>query len=89
AQPDGWMAIGFLFLSILGVGVFLKAGDVPVMIIFLGLTLIYATEIPTNLFGWHAGHRLVGLFQCLTGIWLMYCTYAATVNFSLGVKAWI
>jgi hypothetical protein len=89
AQPDGWMAIGFLFLSILGVGVFLKAGDVPVMIIFLGLTLIYATEIPTNLFGWYAGHRLVGLFQCLTGIWLMYCTYAVTVNYSLGAKAWI
>jgi hypothetical protein len=33
--------------------------------------------------------RLVGLLQCLTGIWLMYCTYAATVNFALGEKAWI
>jgi hypothetical protein len=89
AQPDGWMAIGFLFLSILGCGVFLKAGDIPVMIVFIGLSLIYAAEIPTNLFGWHAGHRVVGLFQCVTGIWLMYCTYAATISFALGVKTWI
>jgi hypothetical protein len=83
------MAIGFLFLSLLGTFVFLKAGDIPVMIVFVGLSLIYATEIPTNLMGWERGHRLVGLLQCLTGIWLMYCTYAATVNFALGEKAWI
>jgi hypothetical protein len=89
AQPDGWMAIGFLFLSLLGAFVFLKAGDIPVMIIFVGLSLIYATEIPTNLMGWERGHRIVGLLQFLTGIWLMYCTYAATVNFALGEKAWI
>jgi len=89
AQPDGWMAIGFLFLSLLGTFVFLKAGDIPVMIIFVGLSLIYATEIPTYLLSWERGHRIVGLFQCLTGIWLMYCTYAATVNFALGEKAWI
>ena len=89
AQPDGWMAIGFLFLSLLGTFVFLKAGDIPVMIVFVGLSLIYATEIPTYLMGWERGHRLVGLFQCLTGVWLMYCTYATTVNFALGQKAWI
>jgi len=89
AQPDGWMAIGFLFLSLLGTFVFLKVGDIPVMIIFVGLSLIYATEIPTYLLSWERGHRIVGLFQCLTGIWLMYCTYAATVNFALGEKAWI
>jgi hypothetical protein len=28
-QPEGWMAIAFLFLSILGVYVFGKAGDIP------------------------------------------------------------
>jgi hypothetical protein len=31
----------------------------------------------------------VGFFQFLTGIWLMYCTYAITVNLALGTKAWI
>jgi hypothetical protein len=33
AQLDGWMAIAFLFLSILGVDVFRRSGDIPVMII--------------------------------------------------------
>lgn len=41
-QPDGWMAIPFLFLSVLGVHVFRHAADVPVMILFIGLALIYA-----------------------------------------------
>jgi hypothetical protein len=68
AQLDGWMAIAFLFLSILGVEVFRRAGDVPVMIVFVGLTLIYAAEIPTRLFSWNRGGRVVGLFQFITGI---------------------
>jgi len=89
AEPDGWMAIAFLFVSLLGVDVFLKAGDIPVMIVFIGLALIYATEIPTRLGGWASGARLVGLWQFLTGIWLMYCTYAVTVNLALGYKVWV
>jgi hypothetical protein len=89
AQPDGWMAIAFLWISILGAQVFERAGDIPVMIIFVGLTLIYATEIPVRLFSWQSGARLVGLFQVLTGIWLMYCTYAITVDLALGATAWI
>src|ERR1700737_4249638 len=66
-QLDGWMAIAFLFLSILGVDVFRRAGDIPVMIIFVGLTLIYAMEIPTRLFSWRPGSRIIGLVQFLTG----------------------
>jgi hypothetical protein len=89
AQSDGWMAIAFLFISILGTNVFQRAGDIPVMIIFVGLSLIYATEIPTRLLSWAPGARLVGLFQFVTGIWLMYCTYAMTVDLTLGAKAWI
>jgi hypothetical protein len=59
------------------------------MIVFIGLALIYATEIPTRLLSWRAGGRLVGLLQFVTGIWLMYCTYAITVDLALGAKAWI
>src|ERR1700751_3966980 len=62
-QPDGWMAIAFLFLSILGVDVFRRAGDIPVRIIFAALALIYAIEIPTRLLSWRSGARLVGLVQ--------------------------
>jgi len=89
AQPDGWMAIAFLFISILGADVFGRAGDIPVMIIFIGLILVYAAEIPARLLSWEAGARLVGFFQFVTGIWLMYCTYAITVNLALGAKAWV
>jgi hypothetical protein len=83
------MAMAFLFLSILGVDVFRRAGDIPVMIIFVGLTLIYATEVPTRLLSWNSGNRIIGLFQLITGVWLMYCTYAMTVDLALGAKAWI
>ena len=89
SQPDGWMAIAFLFLSIVGVDVFRRAGDIPVMLIFVGLTLIYAIEIPTRLLSWSLGGRLVGLFQLITAVWLMYCTYAMTVDLALGAKAWV
>jgi hypothetical protein len=89
AQPDGLMAIASLFLSILGVDVFRRAGDIPIMLIFVGLTLIYAIEIPTRLLSWNSGGRLVGLFQFITGIWLMYCTYALTVSLELGAKTWV
>ena len=89
AQPDGWMAIAFLFLSILGADVFRRAGDIPVMLIFVGLTLIYAIEIPTRLLSRNSGGGLVGLFQFIAGIWLMYCTYALTVSLELGAKTWV
>jgi hypothetical protein len=89
AAPDGWVAIAFLFVSALGTYVFGKAGDVPVMIVFIGLTLIYLVEIPTRLAAWNPGLRLGPLFQCLTGVWLMYCTWAVTVNLALGYKLWI
>jgi hypothetical protein len=87
AQLDGWMAIALMFLSILGVDVFRRSGDIPVMIIFVGLTLIYATEIPTHLLSWNPGGRVIGFFQFITGIWLMYCTYAMTVDLTLGAQS--
>ena len=88
-QPDGWMAITFLFLSVLGIDVFRRAADFPVMILFVGLALIYLFEIPTRLLGWNPGARLVGLVQFLTGIWLMYLTYGVSVDTALGAKVWV
>jgi hypothetical protein len=44
AQSDAGWAIAFLFISILEVDIFRRAGDIPVMIIFVGLTLIFATK---------------------------------------------
>ncbi len=36
------------------------------MIIFVGLTLIYATEIPTRLLSWNPGSRVIGLFHTVS-----------------------
>jgi hypothetical protein len=61
AQLDGWMAIAFLFLSLLGVDACRRAGDIPVMIIFVGLTFIYATRFPP---AYSPGLKAVGLSDC-------------------------
>jgi hypothetical protein len=87
SEPEAWMAIPFLLLSILGAMVFAAAGAIPVTILFTGLALVYATEIPTR-FGVFRGHRLVGLWQVLTGIWLMYLTCATIFNIALGGHWW-
>jgi len=89
ALPDAWMAMAFFLLSILGVIVFALAGDIPVMIVFIGLSLIYLTEAPTRFGVFPAGARLVGVWQLLTGIWLMYLTFAVTLNFSNGLHLWV
>lgn len=87
--PDAWMALGYLILSILGIVSFYMANDIPVAILFLGLTLIYLFEAPSRFlksgfFGW-----LVGLAQVLTGLWLMYLTIATVLNFSNGMHLWL
>jgi hypothetical protein len=87
--PDAWMAIAFFLVSFLGVIVFFIAGDIPVLIVFIGLSLIYLTEAPTRFGVFPAGARLVGLWQILTGIWLMYMTYGVTLNTAIGAHWWI
>ena len=88
-QPDAWMAIAFSLISILGVIVFFAAGDIPVGIVFIGLALVYLTEAPTRFGVSPAGGRLVGLWQILTGIWLMYMTWAVALDLSIGAHLWI
>jgi hypothetical protein len=89
ALPDAWMSIAFLALSVLGAIVFFAASDVPVAILFVGLSLIYLSEFPYR-FGFFAmGGRFVAIFQLLTGLWLMYLTWSAVVNFALGWKWWL
>jgi len=88
AAPDGWMAIAYTLISILGLLIFWAAGDVPVALIFLGLVLIYIADILKN-FGVVTTPKLIGFFHIVTGIWLMYCTYAATFNMSLGAHWWL
>lgn len=88
-RPEAWMSLAFTLLSFLGVLIFFGAGDVPVAILFIGLTLIYLSEIVTRFELLASGERLIGFWQFVTGIWLMYLTYAATMNFALGAKWWV
>lgn len=87
SEIEAWMAIPFFLLSVLGAIVFALAGAPPVAILFVGLSLIYATEIPTH-FGILKGERLVGLWQFLTGIWLIYLTYGTVLNISARGHWW-
>ena len=47
-QSRGNFSLACFFLSLLGVIIFFAAGDVPVAIVFIGLSLIYLTEAPTR-----------------------------------------
>jgi hypothetical protein len=89
AVPEGWMAIPFSALGVLGALVFFAAGDAPVGIVFIGLTLVYLTEIPTNFGLFPGGRRLIGLWQLLTAMWLTYLTYGVTMNTALGAHWWV
>jgi hypothetical protein len=88
ALPDAWMAIAFFLLSVLGIIVFAIAADWPVVIVFVGLTLIYLTEAPYRFGVFPGGARLVGIWQLLTGIWLMYLTFAVTLALANGIHTW-
>ncbi len=87
--PDGWMAVAFLLLSSLGVIVFASARDFPVMIVFIGLSLIYLTEILSRFNVLPFGFKLIPVWQLLTGLWLMYMTYAVTLNIAVRAHWWV
>lgn len=89
--PDGFMAIAFLWVSVLGAYVFFGANpaDVPVAIVFVLLACIYACEIPARLLASSGWGRAVASFQVINGAWLMYMTLAATANFAIGAHYWV
>ncbi len=87
--PDAWMAIPVLGLGVLGMISFLKAGDVPAGILFIGLSLIYIFEIYYRFTNSAFGGKAVAFFQLLTGIWLLYLTFGVTLNLANGMHWWI
>ncbi len=97
-RPNEFMAIAFTVISVLGMVVFFKAGDWPVGVLFVGLTCVYVSELFAGLFLRHPkpdarlrsvnvfGERAVGFSRLATGAWLMYLTFAATLNASSGTS---
>jgi hypothetical protein len=82
---NGFMSIAFVVLSVLGMFVFFRVGDWPVGVIFVGLTGVYVFDFFASLFpAAGVAERGLGLVRLATGIWLLYMTWAATVNLALG-----
>ena len=94
-RPTGLMSIAFVVISVLGAFVFYSAGAWPVGVLFTGLICVYVSEFFASFRigarpatedseGSNPAERLLGLFHVLTGIWLLYLTFATTLNISLG-----
>ena len=84
-RPNGYMAISFSFISLLGLIVFYHAGEWPVGTLFLGLLLVYIADIFASFkLAGDMGEKALGFFHIITGASLIYLMYAATLNFALG-----
>jgi hypothetical protein len=82
-RPNAGMSVAFTLLSVLGVTVFVHAGDWPVGLLFVGLVGVYVSEFLVTV-GTKPFERILGLIRVLTGLWLMYLTFAVTLNFAAG-----
>lgn len=83
-RTNAGMSVAYTILSVLGIVVFFYVGDWPVGLLFVGLTLIYISDFFHSI-GQAWGERSLGLWHLVTGLWLMYLTFAAGLNFSLGM----
>jgi hypothetical protein len=88
-RPNAFMAIPFLVLSVVGAVVFFGVSDNPVGALFVGLAAVYVCEFFSSLGSARvrsaAWERLLGLVHIAVGLWLMYLTTAAVLNFSRGL----
>jgi hypothetical protein len=85
-RPNAMMAIPFMVISALGAVVFFGADDNPVAALFCGLFAVYVCEFLASLrFSRSAfWERALGFVHIVTGVWLMYLTVAAALNFARG-----
>lgn len=84
-RPNGFMCIAFFLVSVLGFIVFTSAGDWPVAVLFFGLICVYVSEF-FYCFGMAMplSGRALGFFHTITGLWLMYLTYAIVLDLAIG-----
>jgi hypothetical protein len=88
ARPSAFVVVSFALISLLGVIVFAHASDVPVTLLFAGLTCIYVSDIFASL-KMAMGEKALGFFHLLTGSWLIYLMFAATLNFAACHHLWL
>ncbi|MBV2354124.1 hypothetical protein KUM39_07060 [Streptomyces sp. J2-1] len=86
-RVNAGVSVGYMVMSALGATVFFGSGDWAVGIVFIGLFFVYACKFVMSV-GVPVAERAMGLFRILTAVWLMYLTFAVTVDFTLGYH-WI
>jgi hypothetical protein len=82
-RTNAGMGVAFLALSVTGAYVFFDAGAWPVGVLFVGLSMVYVSEVLVGL-TIPVGERLLGLSHLLTGTWLMYLTVGTILNIASG-----
>jgi hypothetical protein len=82
-RPNAGMSVAFTIISLLGVTVFFHAGDWPVGLVFVGLAAVYVVDFFVSV-GVRSLERVLGLIRIVTGLWLMYLTFAVTLNLASG-----
>lgn len=94
-RTTGYMAIPFIVISVLGLWVFFSVGAWPVGTLFVGLVVIYVCELfagfrigarepgADGTGAFNPGERALGAAHIIVGLWLMYLTFATTLNISL------
>lgn len=82
-RPNAGMSVAYMVISALGATVFFHGGAWPVGLLFALLFAIYFTEFFLAL-SIGPAERALGLLHIVTGLWLMYLTFAVTVDLALG-----
>ena len=87
-RPNAPMAVPFMVLSAVGAIVFFGASDNPVGGLFVGLFAVYVCEFFASLglprVNSEFWGRALGFVHIVVGLWLMYLTTAAALNFARG-----
>jgi hypothetical protein len=87
-RPNAAMAVPFMVLSAVGAIVFFGASDNPVGGLFVGLFAVYVCEFFASLglprVNSEFWGRALGFVHIVVGLWLMYLTTAAALNFARG-----
>ncbi|MFE6550662.1 hypothetical protein ACFVHS_20010 [Streptomyces sp. NPDC057746] len=82
-RPHAGMTNAYMHISAMGATVFFAVGDWPVGVLFVGLFAIYLCHFFATI-GVGVAEGVLGLVRIVTGVWLMYLTYAVVVNLCLG-----
>ena len=83
ARPNAGMSIAFIVLSVTGMVVFFGAGAWPLGLLFVGLTAVYVADFGAAV-GVAPAARLLGVAHLVTGLWLMYLTFATALDLARG-----